>query len=298
MEHNASINRWRWIYRSLALALVVPLCEQSLAFATGDVASWGSFLNRFLGSFPLTLVLALLSYKLPWSLIERCAAITAALFAVAQINIGLELLFFSSFPPRQIFLDWGVGFLKSLILALVVSLLFPPPRQAATIWVDFLGLFSSRRLSAWLVRLPLAELSYVVTYFVFGAIAFHYTRPYYTEPSYGLNLKLPDPGVVLKLQFLRSFIYLATALPLISGLRLRKLQKGILIGLLLFVAGGLAPLVSYPHWPALLRYYHTLEILSQNFTSGFLFVLLLDRPADRKDRSVRDHSNVRQASTA
>lgn len=297
MEHKASINLRRWVYRSLGIAVVVALGEQLLAFATGDMSTLGSFVNRFLGALSLTLVLAVISYKLPWSLIERCLAITSALFAIAQINIGLELLFFSSFPPRQIFLYWAVGLLKGLAFALVVSLLFPPPRQTATVWADLVGLFSSRSLPAWLLRLSLAELSYVITYFVFGAIAFHYTRPYYTDPAYGLNLKLPEVGVVLKLQFLRSFIYLMAALPLIAGLRLRKLQQGILIGLLLFVAGGLAPLVSNQGWPAALRYYHTLEILSQNFVSGFLFALLLHRRG-QGDRNVRDHSDVGQPLTA
>ena len=51
----------------------------------------------------------------------------------------------------------------------------------------------------------------------------------------------------------------------------------ILIGLVLWVGGGLAPLVAYYHWPVPLRFYHTVEILTQNFTTGFILVYLLGR---------------------
>jgi hypothetical protein len=212
---------------------------------------------------------------LPWPLRQRIAALALAVFAISKINTVLELFFFSTHSIQLLVGHLLVGMFSVLLMCFLVCYSFPPPFVASTVKADLAAMFSRRRALSWVLRLFLAILTYVITYFVFGAIAFKYTYPYYTDPAYGLNLKLPEPGVVLKLQFFRSFIYLAVCLPLIAGLPLRKLQIAIYIGLLLFVSGGLTPLLSTHEWPMALRFYHTVEILFQNFTTGALFAYLL-----------------------
>lgn len=112
------------------------------------------------------------------------------------------------------------------------------------------------------------------------ALAFHFTRPYYTDPAYGLNLRLPNPGLVLKLEVVRGFMYVLTAYLLIAGVRRKRRQLALLVGLVLFVLGGLSPLVSAWHWPMALRFYHAVEIFLQNFVTGFLLVYLLSAPKE------------------
>ena len=105
-------------------------------------------------------------------------------------------------------------------MAWIVARLFPPPIENADVASDLRALFQSRRAISWIWRFSLADIFYVFVYFVFGAIAFRFTGPYYLDPAYGLNLKLPENPLLFKLQLLRSLIYILTTLPLIAGLRL------------------------------------------------------------------------------
>lgn len=270
-----SISFSKLIFRSFALALVLALGEQLLAFFSSEIATVQALITRTIGGLSLTLVLAVVSLNLQWSFKERFFSIALVLYAVWKINTGLELLFFSTYSFQTIVVDWAIGLVTVLVYSSLLVLLFPPAQITSTLKEDLRRLIASRSVANWIARIFFAEVVYVFAYFIFGSLAFHYTKPYYTNPAYGLNLKLPDAGLVFKLQFVRSFIYLVTCSPLIAGLRLRRTWAAVVLGMLLFIAGGFTPLVSAENWPVALRYYHTVEIFSQNFLTGVLLYLLL-----------------------
>jgi hypothetical protein len=272
------VNSWQVLYRGAAVAVSWALAEQLYAFARGEQPMLLGFSSQFLGTLFLTLVFGPLAQRLPWPFQQRAAFLWATIFTIQSFSTHLELYFFSNLPLQRIVISCVTGLFRTLILAGIITWLFPSPVENAAANTDLRALFRSRRPFSWVWRLALADIVYVFTYFVFGAIAFQYTRPYYTDPAYGLNLKLPENALVFKIELIRSLIYILTVLPLIAGLRLGKFSMAILIGLVLWVGGGLAPLVGYYHWPVALRFYHTLEILSQNFTTGFILVYLLGKP--------------------
>jgi hypothetical protein len=275
MEANKTVASRGPLFRGLLVAFAIAVGEGvSEMVAKGNISGAG-LVTTFLGAVALTWVFAWLSTSLRWPFSQRFIALAVAIFVIAKLNTGLELFFFSTQSTAKLVTYELIGLAKSVLYAWLIAYFFHPSDEDASIKSDLQRLFVSRGIVSWILRLSVADIVYVLTYFVFGAVAFKFTRPYYTDPSYGLNLKLPAVGLVFKLQFLRSLIYIIVTLPLIAGLRLRKPTMAVLIGLVLFVAGGLTPLLANQEWPAALRFYHGVEILSQNFTTGFLFVYLL-----------------------
>ena len=276
MELSAVRSFKQVLLRSIVLAIVYLLVHQGYHVAQGSVLTLDGIVGVFLGGLFLALVLGTVAGHLVWSMGRRVVALWAVLLLVANFSLMLELCFFSTFPLSTILKNTWVGSTESLVLALAIGLLFPPVYEEVTVGDSVRRLLSQRSWVSWVGRSGAGAVLYVVTYFVFGAIAFHFTRPYYTDPAYGLNLRLPSSGLlILKLEVVRGFIFVLAAYLLIGGVRLKRRQLAVLVGLVFFVVGGLSPLVSVQNWPIALRFYHTVEIFFQNFVTGFLLVYLL-----------------------
>jgi len=117
-------------------------------------------------------------------------------------------------------------------------------------------------------------IAYVLYYLIFGAITYQFfTKGYYPDA----------PQMVARLgiwfwliQIGRGVLMTLATLPLIRTLRMSRVQAAIAVGLIMWVAGGAAPLLL-PN--ALMgptqRFIHTIEILTQNASLGITTVLLL-----------------------
>src|SRR5882762_4126406 len=117
-------------------------------------------------------------------------------------------------------------------------------------------------------------IAYVLYYLIFGSITYQFfTKGYYPDA----------PQIVARLgiwfwiiQIGRGVLMTLAALPLIWTLRMSRVQAAIAVGLIMWVAGGAAPLLL-PN--ALMgptqRFIHTIEILTQNASLGITTVLLL-----------------------
>jgi len=116
--------------------------------------------------------------------------------------------------------------------------------------------------------------SYVLCYLIFGALVFQLlTKQYYphaVEQVAALGLWFWG------YQFARGLLMTLAVVPIICTLRLPRWQTALIVGLLVWVVGGVAPLVV----PSTLmcaqqRYMHIFEIFTQNFSLGVTAVLLL-----------------------
>jgi hypothetical protein len=123
--------------------------------------------------------------------------------------------------------------------------------------------------------------AYAIYYYVFGAIAFFlFTKPYYSGTSgalAGAQEAARSLGWWLPLiQIGRGVLMTLGVLPIMLSLRMKRSSAAIYVGLLLWVIGGLAPLIP-PNglMPGALRFMHTIEIFTQNFPLGVTAVLLL-----------------------
>lgn len=116
--------------------------------------------------------------------------------------------------------------------------------------------------------------AYVLYYLVFGALTYKYfTSSYYPDA----------PQIVARLgiwfwviEVGRGVLMTLSMIPIICTLRMSRMQTAIVLGILMWVVGGLTPLLLPNTLMApMQRLYHTVEIFTQNFPLGMTGVLLL-----------------------
>jgi len=117
---------------------------------------------------------------------------------------------------------------------------------------------------------------YVACYLLFGSITYQFfTKKYYPggaaiAESMGIWFWLMELG--------RGLLITLAIVPVIYTLRLSRWDTAICVGLLLWIAGGLALLiVPNPVFGGAQRLIHTIEILTENIPPGVIAGLLLRR---------------------
>ncbi|HTK95014.1 MAG TPA: hypothetical protein VL382_05190, partial [Terriglobales bacterium] len=101
----------------------------------------------------------------------------------------------------------------------------------------------------------------------------YFTKGYYPEAEQQVaSLGLWFWGI----QFGRGVLMTAAVLPVIFTLRMTRAQAVVAVALLLWVAGGLSPLLlPNPLMGSMQRFFHIVEIFTQNAALGATAVLLL-----------------------
>lgn len=119
--------------------------------------------------------------------------------------------------------------------------------------------------------------AYAFYYLVFGAITYQFfTRQYYPDAE---KLVAPLGLWFWALQIGRGVLMAAAVAPFIYALRMKRWHAALVVGLLVWIAGGAAPLlVPNAFMVTSQRLIHIVEIFTQNFSLGVTAVLLL-RPA-------------------
>ncbi|HEY6943874.1 MAG TPA: hypothetical protein VI431_01950, partial [Candidatus Acidoferrum sp.] len=118
-----------------------------------------------------------------------------------------------------------------------------------------------------------SALAYVLYYLVFGAITYQYfTKGYYPEAEQAVaRLGLWFWGI----QLARGLLMTLAVVPIMLALRMKRWHAAIVVGLMIWITGGLAPLVVPNEiMGARQRVIHMVEIFTQNFSLGVTAVLL------------------------
>jgi hypothetical protein len=131
-----------------------------------------------------------------------------------------------------------------------------------------------RSLVGTLAIIPVCGIAYLVFYMVFGGITYQFfTKVYYPEAAQvATSLGLWFWAI----QIGRGALMTLAVLPAIYTLRMKRWQSALVIGIIIWVAGGLAPLlIPNPFMGTTQRIIHIVEILTQNFPLGLVAVWLL-----------------------
>ena len=118
--------------------------------------------------------------------------------------------------------------------------------------------------------------AYVVYYLIFGGMTYRFfTKGYDLEAAQiAANLGLWFWAI----QFARGVLMTVAVLPVIYTLRRNRGQVAIAAGIIIWVAGGLAPLLMpNPFMGTTQRMIHIVETLTQNASLGITAALLLRR---------------------
>jgi hypothetical protein len=211
----------------------------------------------------------------------RFATILLPLFVVGTLCTQWEVAIFFPGLRRAAGRDIATGLLMDVIVALALGLLLPKLLKLTDL-SDSLPEMWSPWIAAGMVLL--SGVAYVIYYLIFGWITYAmFTKQYYPEAesiarSLGLRLWL--------MELARGILMTLSVLPAIFVLRMRRWPAAISVGALLWVVGGVSPLlVPNALMVPAQRYIHIVEILTQNAALGITAVLLL-RPPDRGSTGV------------
>ena len=138
-----------------------------------------------------------------------------------------------------------------------------------------------RPAAAMVPLVLLCGAAYAAYYLVFGGITYQYfTRQYYPD---AMALVATVGPWFWPIEIGRGVLMTLAVLPAIRTLRLKRWQTAIVVGMMVWVTGGLAPLVLPNEFMGpRQRFIHTIEILTQNASLGFTAGLLLRRREGRK----------------
>jgi hypothetical protein len=212
----------------------------------------------------------------PRGALRQFGVIAPVLLIVSHLCTWSEALIFL---PRAMPDPWG-ALTGGAVLYVIVAIVLAALAALLRLTRPGGGTVERRPAAAAALMVVVSGMVYALAYLVFGAITyFFFTRTYYPEAMQVVERLGPWLWAI---QIGRGVLMTLAVLPAIYTLRLGRWPAALVTGGLLWVAGGLAPLIP-PNdvMGTTQRVIHIVEILTQNATLGIAAVLLL-RPRDAR----------------
>lgn len=236
------------------------------AFGTGGFQWW------WLSGIVLAAAFVPVALFGPRETLVQFGAIGFALFIIAVLCTWSEALIFMPAAVQQPFR----ALIGSAGLYLVVAALLTTLAVSFKLTRESTASVQHRGPAVAVLMVLLSGLAYAFYYLVFGGITYQFfTKGYYPEATKIVeNLGLWFWAI----QIGRGVLMTLAVVPIIYTLRMRRWQTAIAVGTVIWVAGGLAPLLPpNPYMGATQRVIHIVEIFTQNFSLGATAALLLRR---------------------
>jgi len=137
--------------------------------------------------------------------------------------------------------------------------------------------FSTHSSRWWILRIFVAGALYLPVYLFFGALFSPIIVPFYTDPSYGLELVIPPFEIIVPLEIARGIVYVILLIPVIASVNLDRRKQSLLLAAILFCVGALPGLLANQMWPVLLRLAHGLEIAADSLVYGYVILKIIKK---------------------
>jgi hypothetical protein len=238
---------------------------------SGSQSSSVPFAWLFLSSILLGLFLGPLAVRLSLARWQHFALWASVIF----FNMGAVAIEGAYFVPGLVPLPIPVLFVQQVLAAagaaFAIAILFATSGQPISWWTAL----RQRPWHAWVWRFAVSAFSYIVFYYVFGALNYALvTQPYYASHAGGLAV--PSPGQVIVAELVRAPLIMLSVLLFLLSARMPRRRLMVVTGLLLFAIGGIVPLVmQISSLPLLLLAASAVEIFCQNFGAGLVAARLL-----------------------
>ena len=231
-------------------------------------------------------VLAYVIIRSRWSGWKLILTIFFVLYGVTTVLPQIETAFFlTRLPPGML----PRLFLAGAIIAALVSplaVLILGKRKSG--WAnegarDESHLRLNMPFGAWVSKLCLIVIAYVIIYFTFGyfiAWKSAAVRAYYGGGDPGsllaqMSSVIRETPWLIPLQVLRAILWAAIAVPVIRMMKGRRWEAGLAVPLLFGVVATSLLLLPNPLMPPEVRMAHLVETATSNFLFGWLIVLVL-----------------------
>lgn len=237
-------------------------------------------------------VLAYVILRSRWTGWKLILSLIFVLYGVTTLMSQIETAFFvTRLPPGMLPRLFLAGAIMAAVFVPLAVLILGKARARA----DEAPAQSRLQMSpaAWLVKLALIIIVYVIIYFAFGyfiAWQSEAVRAYYGGSDPGsfmaqlANVARETPLLFL-LQAARALLWTAIALPVIKMMKGQWWEAGLAVALLFSVVMNTQLLLPNPLMPAEVRMAHLVETATSNFLFAWLVVLILLWPLHRASRS-------------
>jgi hypothetical protein len=170
--------------------------------------------------------------------------------------------------------------LPCLLLGAVVALLFPVVDEGDPLAANVRRFFAGRSAGNWAWRFGAALCAFPVVYWTFGLMVAPFVMEYYKQGQFALTV--PQPAVILLMQFTRGTLFLAAALPILMMWSGSRRQLVLALGLAFYVLVGLFGMMQ-SYWLApTLQILHNTEMLADSLVYALALAVLLVRPGETK----------------
>jgi hypothetical protein len=202
--------------------------------------------------------------------LEQFAVILLSLFVVGGVCTISEGMVFLPAQIGSVWHDLAGSLVMYVIIAAVLALLM----KFLKLNTPSPSVVKLRSAGIGMGMLALSGVAYLVYYFVFGGITYKFfTHQYYPDVQ---NLVTSLGVWFWVIEWARGVLMTLAVLPIIQTLRMRRWQSALVVGIVLWVVGGAAPLlVPNTFMVPAQRYIHIVEIFTQNFLLGVTAVFLL-----------------------
>jgi len=252
--------KWRVVLYCLLGGL--PLTIASLG--AGHFPWWWLSGILFAGSF---VPIALFG---PRTALGQFAVIEPALMIITALCTWSEVVIFFPQYSQRAARDLFSSIVTFTILAAVFAILARLLKLSKPLELTI----PRRSPSGTALMVVLSGLAYTLYYLVFGSITYQFfTKGYYPEARQIVQNLGPW---FWPIEIGRGVLMALSVLPIILTLRMKRWHAAIVVGLILWITGGLALLVVPNELlGGTQRLIHTIEIFTQNFPLGVTAVLLV-----------------------
>jgi len=206
----------------------------------------------------------------PRSARGQFGVVLAVLFTVTVLCTWSEAVLFLP----GVILNPAGALIGSAVLYLAVAAVLAALAWALKLTRPSGSTVEHRPAGTTILMVAICGIAYAIYYLIFGSITYQFfTKGYYPEAT---QIVAGLGPWFWPIQIGRGVLMTLGVLPVIYSLRMSRWQAAIVVGLLVWVAGGVAPLIPPNNFMGTTqRMIHIAEILTQNASLGITAVLLL-----------------------
>jgi hypothetical protein len=163
--------------------------------------------------------------------------------------------------------------LPMILYAIIITIITDTKKLLQPFDKRLMSYFKTWSKKSWLKKILLAIISFPIIYFIFGIIASPFVTNYYSKLVGGLQL--PDPGLIIGIQLIRSILFLITTIPLIVNWTSTKTKLIISLSIAHFVMVFAYDIYLAIVMPVELVIIHGVEIAADSFIYSWILIKIL-----------------------
>ncbi len=261
--------------RIAATTVALTAVDYLRKVSSGQTPSTSQLFFWALGYLLLSVYLSWIQGEMRLGLAGLASVLWLNFYVVGSLSNMIEGYFFTNvFESDTVFIMGALAmlFFSGLQAGLASIILEKGDRGLRGNLVEYLG---ETDALGWFKRVTIGTLSYFPVYFFFGMLVSPFVLPYYSDPS--LGLVVPPFTVIIPVEILRGFLYVATLLPMAASLGADRRTNTVAFAGMLFIVGAFIPLLGDQGLPPQIIPYHLVEILADSIVYAYVLSRILSK---------------------